>query len=101
MPGARDRAQPGESLPAAIADGLRLLRRSRELLVVTVSTTAGQYFAGPLPVLLPLLALALSRPASGGGWLLTAFSLGGVLGALGSDRLLARWGRPGLCWSAR
>ena len=81
-----------ESLPSAIADGLRLLRRSRELLGVTVSTSAGQFFQGPLPVLLPLLAVALGRPASGGGWLLAAFSAGGLLGALVSDRLIKHWG---------
>ena len=58
---------------------------------MTVATTAGQFFQGPLPVLLPLLAVALGRPASGGGWLLTAFSAGGLAGALASDRLIARW----------
>ena len=79
-----------ESLAAAIADGLRLLRRSRELAAVTAATTAGQFFQGPLPVLLPLLAIALGRSAAGGGWLLTAFSAGGLLGALASDRLLRR-----------
>jgi len=84
-------ARSAESLRAAIADGLGLLRRSRELLGVTVATTAGQFFQGPLPVLLPLLAVALGRPASGGGWLLTAFSAGGLAGALASDRLIARW----------
>jgi hypothetical protein len=84
-------ARTRESLPAAIADGLRLLRQSRELLSVTVATTAGQFFQGPLPVLLPLLAIALGRPASAGGWLLTAFSVGGLAGALASDRLIARW----------
>jgi hypothetical protein len=46
-----------ESLAAAIADGLRLLRRSRELLSVTVATTGAQFFQGPLPVVLPLLAV--------------------------------------------
>jgi predicted MFS family arabinose efflux permease len=61
---------------------------------VTAATTTGQFFQGPLPVLLPLLAVALGRPASGGGWLLTAFSAGGLLGALASARLLRRW-RPG------
>ena len=80
-----------ESLPAAITDGLRLLRQSRELLSVTIATTAGQFFQGPLPVLLPLLAIALGRPASGGGWLLTAFSAGGLAGALASERLIAHW----------
>jgi MFS family permease len=95
MPTAEPRAEAAtraaESLRAAIADGLRLLRRSRELLGVTVATTAGQFFQGPMPVLLPLLAVALGRPASEGGWLLTAFSVGGLGGALASDRLIARW----------
>jgi predicted MFS family arabinose efflux permease len=89
-PTAESAARAAESLPAAIADGMRLLRRSRELLTVTASTTAGQFFQGPLPVLLPLLAVALGRPASNGGWLLAAFSAGGLLGALASDRLIAR-----------
>jgi MFS family permease len=81
---------PAGSLGAAIADGLRLLRRSPELLSVTVATTGGQFFQGPLPVLLPLLAIALGHPASSGGWLIAAFSIGGVLGALVSDRLIDR-----------
>jgi MFS family permease len=39
-------------------------------------------------------------PASGGGWLLTAFSVGGLAGALASDRLIARWStRPVLLGS--
>lgn len=84
-------AQATESLVAAIADGLRLLRRSRELLAVTTATTLGMFFQGPLPVLLPLLALALGGTAAGGGWLLSAFGAGGLLGALASDRLIARW----------
>jgi predicted MFS family arabinose efflux permease len=90
-PGAEAAARAAESLRAAIADGLRRLRRSRELLGVTLATTAGQFFQGPMPVLLPLLAVALGHPASQGGWLLTAFSAGGLSGALASDRLIARW----------
>jgi MFS family permease len=90
-PGAEAAVRAAESLRAAIADGLRRLRRSRELLGVTLATTAGQFFQGPLPVLLPLLAVALGRPPSQGGWLLTAFSAGGLGGALASDRLIARW----------
>jgi MFS family permease len=98
VPPSDPRASP--SLPAAIADGLRLLRQSRELLSVTIATTAGQFFQGPLPVLLPLLAIALGRPASAGGWLLTAFSVGGLAGALASERLIARWStRPVLLGS--
>jgi len=85
-----------ESLRTAVADGLRLLRRSRELFAATAATTAGQFFQGPLPVLLPLLAVALGRPVSGGGWLLAGFSAGGLLGALASDRLIVRWSTRGV-----
>jgi predicted MFS family arabinose efflux permease len=77
-----------ESLRAAIADGMRLLRQSRGLRSVSVATTAAQFFQGLLPVTCPLLALALGRAASGGGWLLTALSAGGLAGALASERLL-------------
>jgi predicted MFS family arabinose efflux permease len=78
----------GESLAAAVADGLRLLRDSRPLRAVTVAGAASQFFQGPLPVVLPLLAVALGRATSGGGWLLTAISAGGLIGSLLSDRLL-------------
>jgi MFS family permease len=79
----------GESLVAAVADGLRLLRDSRALRSVTTAGAVGQFFQGPLPVVLPLLAVALGRTTSGGGWLLTALSAGGLVGSLLSDRLLA------------
>ncbi len=79
----------GESLVVAVADGLRLLRDSRALRSVTTAGAVGQFFQGPLPVALPLLAVALGRTTSGGGWLLTALSAGGLVGSLLSDRLLA------------
>jgi len=79
----------GESLWAAVADGLRLLKGTRALRSVTIAGTISQFFQGPMPVVLPLLAVALSRPTSGGGWLLTALSAGGLCGSLASDRLLA------------
>jgi hypothetical protein len=56
----QDGQEGRQPLPAAIADGLRLLRRSAELLAVTAATTAGQFFQGPLPVLLPLLGGSLA-----------------------------------------
>jgi MFS family permease len=80
----------GESLAAAVADGLRLLRDSRALRSVTAAGAVGQFFQGPLPVALPLLAVAFGRTTAGGGWLLTALSAGGLVGSLLSDRLLAR-----------
>jgi MFS family permease len=81
---------PGESLLSAITGGMRLLRDSRALRSVTITGAIGQFFQGPLPVALPLLAVALGRATSGGGWLLTALSAGGLIGSLLSDRLLAR-----------
>jgi MFS family permease len=90
----------GESLIAAVADGLRLLRDSRALRSVSIAGAVGQFFHGPLPVALPLLAVALGRTTAGGGWLLTALSAGGLIGSLLSDRLLAwRSGRAVLAAS--
>jgi MFS family permease len=95
MPPAPGDAVRHESLLAALADGMRLLRRSRRLASVSVVTTAAQFFQGFLPVICPLLALALRHAESGGGWLLTALSAGGLAGSLASERLLAwrpaRW----------
>lgn len=89
-----------ESLLAAIAAGLALLRDSRTLRSVTIAGATSQFFQGPLPVALPLLAVALGRQTSGGGWLLTALSAGGLAGSLLSDRLLAwRAGRAVLLGS--
>ena len=81
---------PGEPLLAAVRGGLRLLRDSPALRSVTIAGAIGQFFQGPLPLALPLLAVALGRATSGGGWLLTALSAGGLIGSLLSDRLLAR-----------
>jgi MFS family permease len=80
-----------ESLPAAVADGLRLLRESPPLRSVTIATTAGMFFQGLMPVTFPLLAVALGNAASGGGWLLAALSAGALAGSLLSERLLSLW----------
>ncbi len=82
--------RPAESLPAALADGLRLLWRVPLLRATTIATTLSAGVQGPLPVTLPLLAVELGRPAAHGGWLLTAISGGSLVGALASERLLAR-----------
>ncbi|MBV9382617.1 MAG: MFS transporter [Streptosporangiaceae bacterium] len=78
------------TLRAEVADGLRLLRAMPLLRSTTIATTASQLTQGLLPVTLPLLAIRLGRTASGGGWLLTAISAGGLAGALASERLLGR-----------
>jgi len=103
MPPAANPAASGpaaESLLSAVADGLRLLRDSRELRSVSIAGAASQFFQGPLPVALPLLAIALGRPASGGGWLLTALSVGGLAGSLLSSRLLTRRSGPVVLFGA-
>jgi MFS family permease len=90
----------GESLAAAVADGMRLLRDIRALRSVTIAGAVSQFFQGPLPLALPLLAVALGRTTAGGGWLLTALSAGGLIGSLLSDKLLAwRSGRAVLAGS--
>jgi MFS family permease len=99
-PGPDARAPAAESLLSAVADGLRLLRDSRELRSVSIAGAASQFFQGPLPVALPLLTIALGRPASGGGWLLTALSAGGLAGSLLSDRLLTRRSGPVVLFGA-
>jgi MFS family permease len=88
MPAVTPVLMRGESVAAAVADGLRLLRDSRPLRAVTIAGAASQFFQGPLPVALPLLAVALGHTTSDGGWLLTAISAGGLIGSLLSDRLL-------------
>jgi MFS family permease len=78
-----------ESLLTALADGARLLRQSRPLLTVTAGTTVGQFFQGFLPLACALLAVTLGRGTAGGGWLLTALSVGGLAWSLVSERTLA------------
>jgi MFS family permease len=75
---------------AALADGVRVLGESSKIRSVSISTALGMFFQGLLPVTCPLLALAAGRAASGGGWLLTALSAGGLAGSLASERLLTR-----------
>jgi predicted MFS family arabinose efflux permease len=82
----------GDSGPlgAALADGVRVLGESPKIRSVSISTALEMFFQGLLPVACPLLALAAGRTASGGGWLLTALSAGGLAGSLASERLLTR-----------
>jgi MFS family permease len=79
------------SFLTALADGIRIIGQSAEIRSVSISTALGQFFQGLLPVTFPLLALATGRAAAGGGWLLTALSVGGLAGSLASERLLTRW----------
>ncbi len=88
------------SLPAAVADGLRLLRDVPLLRSATIATTLSQFAQGLLPVALPLLAVRLGHPASASAWLLTALSGGGLAGSLASGRLLARRTAPAVLITA-
>ncbi|HEX6449224.1 MAG TPA: MFS transporter [Trebonia sp.] len=93
VPPARGSADSGDDpgpLWAALADGVRVLWESPKIRSVSISTALGMFFQGLLPVACPLLALAAGRAASGGGWLLTALSAGGLAGSLASERLLTR-----------
>ncbi len=90
MPAPASRA-PASSLSSALRDGLLLLWDRPLLRSATIATTLSMLAQGLLPVTLPLLAVQLGRSTAGGAWLLTAISCGGLLGALASHRLLARW----------
>jgi MFS family permease len=94
VPSASGSAGPGGGDPgplwAALADGVRVLGESPKIRSVSISTALGMFFQGLLPVTCPLLALAAGRAPSGGGWLLTALSAGGLAGSLASERLLTR-----------
>ena len=79
------------SLSTALHEGLRLLWDQPLLRAATAATTMSLLAQGLLPVTFPLLAVQLGRTTAAGAWLLTAISCGGLLGALVSHRLLARW----------
>lgn len=81
-------SQSGEIAVRAIADGMRILIRSPLLAAATAATTTSQLPEGMLPVVLPLLAVAAGGRASASGWLLTAVSIGGLVGTAVSGRLV-------------
>jgi MFS family permease len=65
-----------------VGSGLRLLATVPALRSVTVATTISFTALGGLPVVFPLLALELGRPAAAGGALFSAFALGALVGSL-------------------
>jgi MFS family permease len=78
---ARPRPAPRQDERPRAADALRLLVRDRTLGVVTAATTVGSVGLGALPVVVVVLADRAHVP-SAGGWLLTAFALGALLGSI-------------------
>ena len=83
-----------DSLVTALREGLGLLGRDRVLRATTAATTLSELSLGLLPVTLPLLAIQLGYRAAIGAWFITAISAGGLIGALASERLLARRSAP-------
>ena len=81
MPGPeRDAGRPG--LLRTVATGLHLLATVPPLRAVTIATTVSFTGMGALPVVFPLLAVELGRPAAAGGALFSAFALGALAGSL-------------------
>ena len=64
-----------------MTDVLRLLLRDRVLGLVTAATTLGQVGLGALPVVVVVLAHRANAPTAG-GWLLTTFAIGALLGSI-------------------
>jgi predicted MFS family arabinose efflux permease len=85
-------SQSGETTARAVADGIRILVRRPLLAAATASTTMSQLPEGMLPVVLPLLAVAVGSRASASGWMLTAASAGGLVGTAVSGRLVDAMG---------
>ncbi|MET0303841.1 MAG: MFS transporter [Microbacteriaceae bacterium] len=75
----------------AIAAGFRHLARHRPLTVITASGTLSQFGAGALPIAAIALALERAGDAGQGAWIVTAFAIGGLIGALVSAS--RRWTR--------
>ena len=73
---------PAQGLLRMVASGLRLLATVPALRSVTVATTVSFTALGGLPVVFPLLAVELGRPAAAGGALFSAFALGALAGSL-------------------
>ncbi|MDQ0895160.1 MFS transporter [Agromyces ramosus] len=81
----RLRPLPGEphgSMLATIAAGFRHIATHRPLAVVTTSGTVSQFGSGGLAIAAVALAVARTGDAAQGAIIVTAFALGGLLGAL-------------------
>lgn len=89
------RARTGEPLSVLgdIAAGLRHLATHRPLAVSTLSGTVTQLGNGAFPVAAVALATERAGSPEAAGWIVTAFSIGGLLGAiLLAWRPTRRWG---------
>lgn len=80
-PAGRTLSQVHQDPRPRLFEALRLLGRDRVLGLVTAATTVGHAGLGALPVVVVILAARAGVP-SAGGWLLTAFAVGALLGSI-------------------
>ena len=84
-------ARPRDVLRGIVA-GTRHMATHPPLARATTAGTISQIGAGATPVVAVALARALGADAGAGGWLLTGFAIGGILGAaLAPTPTVARW----------
>jgi MFS family permease len=84
-------ARPGDLL-RGIAAGTRHMATHPPLARATTAGAISQIGGGATPVVAVALALALGADAGAGGWLLTGFAIGGIVGAaLAPSPPVARW----------
>ena len=73
---------PHASMLRTIAAGFRHIATHRPLAVITTSGTVSQFGAGGLAIAAVALAIGSTGDAAGGAVIVTAFAVGGLLGAL-------------------
>merc|ERR1712034_254403 len=84
------RPAPGVGALRTMATGLRHLVAHRPIAIVTLSGTLSQLGAGGLAVAAVAVAIERSGSAERAAWIVTAFAVGGLLGALAAAA--RRWG---------
>jgi hypothetical protein len=78
----RPRPVHGTSIWRTMGAGLRHIALHRPLMIVTASGTLSQLGGGALSVAAVVLALERTRDADGGALIVSAFAIGGLVGAL-------------------
>lgn len=73
---------PHASMLGTIAAGFRHIATHRPLAIITASGTISQFGAGGLAIAAVALAIASTGDAASGALIVTAFAVGGLLGAL-------------------
>ncbi|MBT2499083.1 hypothetical protein J7E25_08240 [Agromyces sp. ISL-38] len=91
--------EPHGSMLATMAAGFRHIATHRPLAVITASGTVSQFGAGGLAIAAVALSVERSSGAGAGAVIVTAFAVGGLLGALANSAYPARL-RPELVMGA-